>query len=701
MRRLKSLARGALVTGAVGAAVVGCGLSLGGAAAVASTSSSYPTVVFSDGFESGSLAAGGWTTAGTGTESVIGAAAHAGSYGLQLSNTGSQYGLETKALSSALVDSSVSFWVRLSSTSGLEDVAEARNQSSSAYMWTLLYDGGLHGFWFYPYRGSSSTEIFTGTNTVPANTWVRVEIRYTATAGGGAQLLINGNTQAGWGVSGNYARTSNLQRLQLWNDGPGTTDFDDVSVAVPGSGSPPPSVPGAPSGVVGVAGDGVVGLSWSAPSSNGGSAVTGYRVTPFVAGVAQASVLTGSSATSFSVSGLSDGTAYTFTVAAINAVGAGPDSAASAPVTPVAPPAPGAGVNSMPVISRNLPAYGDGSVLYDPSLGNDGNYGSGSGAYLCHPSCSLIIDLSSVPLAQRQQAVVAWYNDETLYYAAAISSDYYNEPRDYTIDVSNAPGGGSPPTSWTTLVSVTGNVYNGREHFVNLNGANWIRMHVTAVNGSSGNTDASFNFDVHNASAGTNDTWLVLGDSITEDDMAHFEPSNFMQQVNAAHPTYFPSEIDGGIGGWDSSDPLQTDPSTGQKYIDEFLASFPGHFVSLDYGTNDANEGGAAVSSFTTNMTTLIQKVLAAGKVPVLRRSIPWGCTTAIKTNGPTINADLAALLARFPQAVAGPDEWSYFQAHPSLIGSDCIHPTLNTGATAYRQQYVNALLSSVYSGAP
>ena len=151
MRRLKSLARGALVTGAVGAAVVGCGLSLGGAAAVASTSSSYPTVVFSDGFESGSLAAGGWTTAGTGTASVIGAAAHAGSYGLRLSNTGSQYGLETKALSSALVDSSVSFWVRLSSTSGLEDVAEARNQSSSAYMWTLLYDGGLHGFWFYPY----------------------------------------------------------------------------------------------------------------------------------------------------------------------------------------------------------------------------------------------------------------------------------------------------------------------------------------------------------------------------------------------------------------------------------------------------------------------------------------------------------------------------------------------------------------------
>lgn len=358
-------------------------------------------------------------------------------------------------------------------------------------------------------------------------------------------------------------------------------------------------------------------------------------------------------------------------------------------------------LNAMPLISEGLPAYGDGNVIYDPSLGNDNDYGSGGGAYLCGPPCSLIIDLSSVPVAQRQQVVVSWYNDETLYYAAAINSTYYNEPKDYTIDVSNAPGGGAAPTSWTTLTSVSGNFYNGREHLLNLDGANWIRMHVTAVNGSSGNSDASFNLTVNDASNGSNDTWLILGDSITQDDMGHYEPSNFMQQVNAAHPTYFPSQINGGIGGWDSESPLQTDPRTGQMYIDEFLASFPGRYVSLDYGTNDANEGGPLVSQYPANMTTLINKVVAAGKIPVLRKSIPWGCTAGIQANGPTINADLQQLLAQYPQAIAGPDEWSYFQAHQSLISGDCIHPTIGNGNAAYRQVYVQALLSSAYANLP
>jgi len=358
-------------------------------------------------------------------------------------------------------------------------------------------------------------------------------------------------------------------------------------------------------------------------------------------------------------------------------------------------------LNAMPLISEGLPSYGDGNVIYDPSLGNDNDYGPSGGAYLCGPPCSLIIDLSSVPAAQRQQVVVSWYNDETLYYAAAINSTYYNEPKDYTIDVSNAPGGGAAPTSWTTLTSVSGNFYNGREHLLNLNGANWIRMHVTAVNGSSGNSDASFNLTVNDASNGANDTWLILGDSITQDDMGHYEPSNFMQQVSAAHPTYFPSQINGGIGGWDSESPLQADPRTGQMYIDEFLASFPGRYVSLDYGTNDANEGGPLIGQYMSNMTTLINKVIAAGKIPVLRKSIPWGCTAGIQANGPTINADLQQLLAQYPQAIAGPDEWSYFQAHQSLISGDCIHPTIGNGNAAYRQVYVQALLSGVYANLP
>ena len=46
------------------------------------------------------------------------------------------------------------------------------------------------------------------------------------------------------------------------------------------------TVPGAPSGVTATASNGTASLSWTAPS-NGGSAITGYTVTPYVGGVAR------------------------------------------------------------------------------------------------------------------------------------------------------------------------------------------------------------------------------------------------------------------------------------------------------------------------------------------------------------------------------------------------------------------------------
>lgn len=93
-------------------------------------------------------------------------------------------------------------------------------------------------------------------------------------------------------------------------------------------------VPGAPTAVTGTAGEGKVELSWTAPASNGGSAISEYRITPFIDNVPQTPVLTASTGTSFTVTGLTNGTEYTFTVEAINATGPGPASDPSAPISP-------------------------------------------------------------------------------------------------------------------------------------------------------------------------------------------------------------------------------------------------------------------------------------------------------------------------------------------------------------------------------
>ncbi len=117
-------------------------------------------------------------------------------------------------------------------------------------------------------------------------------------------------------MSGDYTRSANFQKLQLWNDATGSVDYDDVVVASPGTGGA--TAPGAPTGVGGTAGNASAALSWTVPASDGGSPITGYRVTPYIGGTAQTPILTGSAANTFTATGLTNGTAYTFTVAAIN-----------------------------------------------------------------------------------------------------------------------------------------------------------------------------------------------------------------------------------------------------------------------------------------------------------------------------------------------------------------------------------------------
>jgi Fibronectin type III domain/Glyoxal oxidase N-terminus/Kelch motif len=122
------------------------------------------------------------------------------------------------------------------------------------------------------------------------------------------------------------------------NDTAPSVRYHMVAWEVLAATGPPPTSPGAPTGVTATPGNGSATVSWTAPN-NGGSPIASYTVTPYIGNAAQTpTVISGSPpGTSTTITGLTNGTSYTFAVTATNAVGTGPPSSPSAAVTPTAP----------------------------------------------------------------------------------------------------------------------------------------------------------------------------------------------------------------------------------------------------------------------------------------------------------------------------------------------------------------------------
>ena len=102
-----------------------------------------------------------------------------------------------------------------------------------------------------------------------------------------------------------------------------------------------------------------INLSWTAPSNNGGSAITGYKIERSMDTGSTWSTLvsnTGSTSTTYSNTGLSPNTTYTYRVSAINSIGTGSPSNVSTATTStqILPPQPPTGLTATTVSSSQI-----------------------------------------------------------------------------------------------------------------------------------------------------------------------------------------------------------------------------------------------------------------------------------------------------------------------------------------------------------
>ncbi len=183
------------------------------------------------------------------------------------------------------------------------------NSATTAGSATLSWIPGFNG-------GSAITsyQIVATPSTGPVVT--RIGIAATATSGT-VTGLVNG-----------MAYTLQVRAVNVIGTGP----LSGASNAVT-----PTGVPGTPTGVLATRGIASVGLSWNAPS-DGGSPITGYMVQVRVGTTVVRTVPLTGAGTSTTIGQLTNGTAYNFRVAAVNANGTGAFSAASNTVTPASAP---------------------------------------------------------------------------------------------------------------------------------------------------------------------------------------------------------------------------------------------------------------------------------------------------------------------------------------------------------------------------
>jgi lysophospholipase L1-like esterase len=349
-----------------------------------------------------------------------------------------------------------------------------------------------------------------------------------------------------------------------------------------------------------------------------------------------------------------------------------------------------------PIISRGAAVF---SSAGGSTAVNDGRYHAG-GWYLQTVSADappwVALQLGAGPT----RLLFSWDDGGTYNYQDAPGTTVYGLPGAYRIEVSADSTNGADGT-WDEVVNVTDNTLRTRAHAIDFSGNSWVKMLiVSAPPTANGGAVSIGEIDVHDISQSGSglpeDTWFFMGDSITAFayDRAEAHQPSFAAGINAASPAFYPAMINGGIGGETTDGALAR--------VDASLANNPLYrFFVLGYGTNDAANEQVPVVDFKANMQTLIDRVRAAGREPILPYIPP--AADGAHASIPAYNIAIGELTAE-NGLLPGADLYAFFTSTEGLFTcppcgtdrmTDNLHPN-DTGLAGINAQW-SAAMRGVY----
>ena len=251
-----------------------------------------------------------------------------------------------------------------------------------------------------------------------------------------------------YGLPGNYTI-----RLEVWDTG-GLFNSTTRQVNVTPE-SVQPTLPLEPENLQAVGGNGQVDLSWTSPSSDGGSPITNYIIYRGTTSGSETFLVRLGSVLSYTDLGLANGITYYYTVAAINGVGHGPNST-EANATPATTP-------SEPLNLAAIAGDGQVTLTWTAPISDGGlpimNYtlyrGTASGGETLLMTLGNLLTYSDTGLA----------NGQTYYYRVSASNSVGEGPKSTEVNATPATipseplnivattGGGQVTISWAAPAS--------------------------------------------------------------------------------------------------------------------------------------------------------------------------------------------------------------------------------------------------------